>query len=459
MKNKNSVIVHSAGCIGKVTDKGFTLSELIVGMAVAGVVISSTVALTTGIHRSTTNANKSIREINKTDSILNQIKDEIEQSETITTKMSDLPSGCSSGGGNFLVAFSMPPQAYGKSDYQTINVSGVAKTQAQQNTKLCPIVLGTRSSRGSENGPYILYRYGPEVDDKGFYIKTSVAPVQQILLIDGIDSQPYQVNRSCRNGWSTLRSYGVEACVDIHSRTAMMSVSRATDNTYMRKSIKRSAAASTRALASSLVSSPPNSGGGGKPPGTACYLGQCGPCDGTTFLIDRSGSMNWGNNRMAKAKNELINAVRQCLATGGGRINVMWFTGGSNGSYKPNTNVELTSSNINDIIRYINTFRAGGGTNPWPAINSLVQSKWVDTITNKEEYRVKRIVILTDGMTSTRGTCFTGGSMYYADCYQQYNAANRPKDNMVIDSVALDTSCSYWLQSLSDKNGGTCRRA
>ena len=459
MTSKRNLLGIPSEYTCNVADKGFTLTELIVGIAVAGVVISSTVALTTGIHRSTTNANRSIREINKTDSILNQIKDEIEQSESIITRSGNLPAGCSSGGGNFLVAFSMPPQAYGKSDYQIINVGGVAKTQAQQNTKLCPIVLGTRRSRGSENGPYILYRYGPEVDDKGFYIKTSVAPAQSISLIDGIDSQPYKSQRSCRNGWSSLRSYGVEACVDTYSRTALMSVSRISDDTYKRTFVKRSAAATTRALEGNMVPSQSNGGGGGQFPGIACYMGSCGPCDGTTYLIDRSGSMGWGNNRMGRAKADLINAVRQCLQTGGGRINVMWFTWGSHGSYRANTNVELTSSNINDIIRYINTFRPGGGTNPWPAINNLIQSRWVDPVTKQNEYRVKRLVVLTDGMTSTRGTCFTGGYMSYADCYQNYNARYRPNDNMVIDSVALDTSCSYWLQALSDKNGGTCRRA
>ena len=76
MTNKNTVSVHSYSSMrfGNVNDRGFTLSELIVGIAVAGVVISSTVALTTGIQRSTTNANNSISEINKTDNILNQIK-------------------------------------------------------------------------------------------------------------------------------------------------------------------------------------------------------------------------------------------------------------------------------------------------------------------------------------------------------------------------------------------------
>ena len=459
MTNKLNPCKKSSEGIPKAIDNGFTLTELIVGIAVAGVVISSTVALTSGIHRSTTNANRSTKEITKTDSILNQIKDEIEQSEAIITSSSNLPSGCSSGGGNFILAFSMPPQAYGKSDYRTINVRGVAKTQAQQNTKLCPIVLGIRPSRLSETGPYTLYRYGPEVDDKGFYINTSVAPAQPIALIDGIDSRPFKNQRSCRNGWSSLRSYGFEACVDRYSRTALISVSRSTDNTYARKYVKRSAAASSRALESTMVSSPSTSGGGGRWGGVSCYLGQCGPCDGTTFLIDRSGSMGWGNNRMGRAKTELINAVRQCLATGGGRINVMWFTWGSHGSYRANTNVELTSSNINDIIRYINTFRAGGGTNPWPAINNLIQSRWYDAAKRQTDYRVKRLVILTDGMTRTRGSCFSGGYMSYADCYQQYNARNRPNDMMTIDSVAMDTSCSYWLQALSDKNGGTCRRA
>ena len=442
--------------------QGFTLAELIVGVAVASVVVSSTVALTSAINRSTLDANTSTNALIKTDSILNQITDEIQQSESILTRQQDLPSGCSAGGGNFLIAFALPPQAYDKSEYDTATAGNVVKTKAQQNAKLCPIVLGTRASRANESGPYVLYRYGPDIDDKGFYINTSISPVQQTRLIDGIGSSPLNSRRSCKNGWSSLTSYGVEACVDNYARTALLSVSRATDTAYSPRSVKRSAAASVRSLTSSLApSTSNNSSGGGKPGnGWACYMGSCGPCDGTTYLIDRSGSMNWGRNRMQRAKNDLINTVKQCLANGGGRINIMWFTGGSYGSYRPNTNVNLTKSNINDIINYIRSFSAGGGTNPWPAINHLIQARWNDSVTGKRnDYRVKRIVVLTDGGTSTSGNCFAGGGrMLHAQCYQRYNANQRVNDNLKIDSVALDTRCSYWLQALSDRNGGTCRQ-
>ena len=118
----------------------------------------------------------------------------------------------------------------------------------------------------------------------------------------------------------------------------------------------------------------------------------------------------------------------------------MWFTGGSYGSYRPNTNVELSKSNINDIINYIRSFSW------WRYKSRLHQpsnsSRWNDSITGKRnDYRVKRIVVLTDGGTSTTGNCFAGGGrMLHAQCYQRYNANQRVNDNLKIDSVALDTS-------------------
>ena len=67
---KSSKLYPSSARIANNSEvQGFTLAELIVGVAVASIVVSSTVALTSAINRSTLDANTSTNELIKTDSI------------------------------------------------------------------------------------------------------------------------------------------------------------------------------------------------------------------------------------------------------------------------------------------------------------------------------------------------------------------------------------------------------
>ena len=184
---KSSKLYPSSARIANNSEvQGFTLAELIVGVAVASIVVSSTVALTSAINRSTLDANISTNELIKTDSILNQITDEIQQSESILTRQQDLPSGCSAGGGNFLIAFALPPQAYDKSEYDTATAGNVVKTKAQQNAKLCPIVLGTRASRANESGPMFCIAMVPILTIKVFILIQVFHQFSKLVLLTGL---------------------------------------------------------------------------------------------------------------------------------------------------------------------------------------------------------------------------------------------------------------------------------
>jgi len=235
---------------------------------------------------------------------------------------------------------------------------------------------------------------------------------------------------------------GLEACIDPYRRTVQMSVSKVipTATGTISRYAKRTAAGSTRSLDSSLVPVADSSSGGTGLGGSTCYLGQCGPCDGTTFLIDNSGSMGW--TRMEKAKSELLSAIAKC--GDGARINVFWFNSGY-GKFS-NQNVALSGNSRAAINQFIRGIYADGGTNPWDAMNLLMRDQ-----------SVKRVVVLTDGGTNTEGSCIAGGGYgQYADCYAQYNASYRLSSPVKIDAVALDTSCSNWLGPLASKNGGSC---
>ena len=423
-------------------EEAFTIPELVTSLVIGGVVATAGISLSSMIQRSSREDLLSTTEISKTDVALDQIVEEVNQSQKILIASSELPTGCSAGGGSMFLAFQLPAQAYGKGDYQTQNTSAGVKTIAEQNTPLCPIVVGLKGPSNGERGPRVVYRYGPGLDSKGFYQPTSIIPIQTLPVLEGVNTGISGASRSCKTGWTRLAMDGLEACIDPYRRTVQMSVSKVipTATGALNRYVKRTASGSTRSLDSSLVPVADSSSGGTGLGGSTCYLGQCGACDGTTFLIDNSGSMGWA--RMEKAKNELLSAVAKC--GDGARINVFWFNS-SYGKFS-NQNVALSGSSRGAINQFIRGIRAGGGTNPWEAINTLMRDQ-----------SVKRVVVLTDGGTNTGGYCIAGGGYkQYADCYAQYNASNRPSSPVKIDAVALDTSCSHWLGPLASKNGGSC---
>ena len=404
------------------SETGFTLIELLVGAAMAGILAAAGLSLSTHIHRSSKDDVSSMRGIGRTDSVLDMLNEEISLSKKIITAESSLPQGCSSGGGTFFLAFQLPPQAYGKGDYSTIaNSRGQVTTKAQSNNSLCPTVIGLKPSTSEETGPLSLYRYGPQIDAKGFYIDTKKIPMNSVTLLDGVSSQPKGLRKSCSTNWNYKHTSGLEACIDRYKKSALLSVSRKPSKDG--RTIKRSSAGSSKVLDEGLVPSMYKGATGGVG-GTTNMGGQGNiQCDGTTFLIDVSGSMGgykrvyrWGRwyyswdpygGRMAKAKSELLSAIQGCPP--GARINVYAFNGG----YSPfrSTIFALDTNTRNAVNSWIRTMKAGGGTNPWPSMDRLMQDR-----------STKTIVALTDGGTHTFGRCFHNGRyMNYADCYAQYN--------------------------------------
>jgi len=438
-------------------EEAFTIPELVTSLVIAGVVVTAGISLSSMIQRSGREDLLSTTETSKTDVALDQIVDEVNQSQKIFITPSELPSHCSVGGGSMFLAFMLPAQAYGKGEYQTQNTPTGAKTIAEQNELLCPVVIGLKNPANGERGPRVVYRYGPGIDSKGFYQPTSKKAVQTLPILEGVNTNISGAPRSCKTNWTLKVMDGLEACIDPYRRTVEMSVSKVipTATGALSRVVKRTAAGSTRSLDSSLIPFTGNSTGGTGLGGSTCYLGQCGPCDGTTFVIDNSGSMDYDYNgrrwvysgrKMRKAKNELIAAIEKC--GDGARINVYYF----NSTYSKfnNQNVALNATTRNNISQFINNIQATGGTEPWGAMDSLMQDP-----------SVKRIVILTDGMPSrTSGSCIAGGNALYSDCYATYNANRRAGNPVQIDSVALETQCNSgwgsWLGALSSKTGGSC---
>ena len=140
-------------------EEAFTIPELVTSLVIAGVVATAGISLSSMIQRSSREDLLSTTEISKTDVALDQIVEEVNQSQKILIASSELPTGCSAGGGSMFLAFQLPAQAYGKGDYQTQNTSAGVKTIAEQNTPLCPIVVGLKGPSNGERGPRVVYRY------------------------------------------------------------------------------------------------------------------------------------------------------------------------------------------------------------------------------------------------------------------------------------------------------------
>ena len=151
---------------------------------------------------------------------------------------------------------------------------------------------------------------------------------------------------------------------------------------------------------------------------------------------------------MDKAKTELLNAIKKC--PDGARINVYAFNSG----YTPFKQAVfgLNTNSRNEVNNWIGRMYARGGTNPWPAMDRLMQDR-----------TTKTVVALTDGGTWTTGRCFHNGrNMRYADCYSQYNNTSRQADPVEVKGIVVDADCNQgyasWMGELSSKTGGTCVR-
>jgi len=451
-------------------EQAFTIVELLTGLVIAGVIVTAGIALSSMIQRSSREDLLSMANISKIDVALDQIIDEVNQSQKILTTPAEVQAidpSCSVGNGTMFLAFLMPPQAFSKADYNIDYSKGVAKTYAEQNATLCPVVIGLRNPTGAEQGPYVLYRHGPSVNRKGYYQPATSIPVRSLSVLDGINTLVSGTPKSCTTGWTRRELHGMEACVDPHRKAVQISVTKripTTDASAWRP-VKRTNAGNAQTIDNALIADAGVPSGGSGTSG--CFFGICPgnqgqDCDGTVYYIDNSGSMGlrsdsrapggfvWdplgANNRMEKAKAELLTAIASCKDSD--KINIYYFNS-THGRYSSDM-VRLGDKRnaINNWVR--NTIKLGGMTEPWGGMNELVRNP-----------NVKQVIVLTDGeVSSSSGSCFTNARyMAYADCYANYNSTTRATNPVRIDSVALDTKCANWLGALSTKNSGRCQEA
>ncbi len=144
---------------------------------------------------------------------LDFILDEVKASKRIIddeTKITQFNLNCTfPNNSEFLFGISLPDQALVKSDYYT----GGDKFSLNQIE--CPIVYSLRPSLESEKSPFTLVRYGPQYNERGYYISPSYLQFQETTLLDGITASTKYKKISCSSGWNDIKTIkGISFCVD-----------------------------------------------------------------------------------------------------------------------------------------------------------------------------------------------------------------------------------------------------
>ena len=435
------------------SNEGFTLAELLVASAISAVVLSAAYALTNMIITSNKSDDKNLQLGAKIENALDFVADEVKSSKKIISNWSGIPSRCLNPrpSGEFVLGLNLPDQALTNDSYKS-------KTNVNWKKVDCPVIytLERDNNYKGRGGSYKLFRNGPQLDEKGFYIPTKLSTT---LISDKIRYAPDDVmpcNQS--KGWTQRQVKGIIICTSPFDNAAEIGISAETikiGNTY--STLTKTSGASTRIQNDDLIGDigssffSLNSQGQYCKTPPCCTFGTCSSTKEQTYFIDVSGSMGWcyvkGKNCMAAARDEVIRNIKGL--SDGVKLQVVAFNHYSRYLW-PSGPKELDPATRQQAIQFVSNLRAGGGTNPWNGLWKSMQSQ-----------DVTQIILISDGYTSTSGYC-NGRYQRYADCFQKYNKDVRSKSaagTVKIDSVSLGYDFCRpggWMGEVATKNNGKC---
>lgn len=446
---------------------GFTLTELLIGTLVASLTVTAGLKLSQVIVNNNKQSERNSAAIELVDNSIDQIQQEIRNGEQLVDVEADLPTGCNGykqQGIQFLFAIDIPDQALSLGDYD------ISSGKPNLRTVKCPIIYGSKTSANDLQ----LYRIGTDLNQSGYY---TAAKTSQTLVLKQISKKATR-SLQCPSGkWKHIKRGGIEVCIDQRlKRMAKLTITM--DNgrdlpglTTEGSSTQRQGSAMTEIMRQEAIAGANSNDGSKCKSGSGCnFGGQPITCDKTSFVIDVSGSMVLGdgayrwvyvnrrwelvggaNNRMARAKRELLRAIDSC--SDDAEINVTAFSSAGMWTEKTawNTPQKLSSNNRLKLKQLINELKPSGGTDPWRYTHKMIQDQ-----------NVKEIVLLSDGETSYSGRVNLGGQNYYgnyAQSYQSYTNRVRQNNPVVIKTVSFGGGnyCgSGWMGQLADMNGGSC---
>ena len=430
---------------------GFTLAELLVASAISAFVLSAAYAFTNIIITSNKDDDKNIKLGSQIENTLDFVIDEVKSSKKILSSSSGIPGRCGTPSGEFVLGLELPDQALTNNSYKN-------KTNVNWKKVDCPVVYTLKQDTAykGRGGSYKLYRNGPQLDEKGFYIPTKVS---ETLMSDKIRYAPDDIMPcDSANGWTQRQIKGITICTAPYDKAAEIGISAESIKQGSNYStLTKTSGGYTRIQNEDLIGDigssffSINKKGQYCPSGNCCLFGACSNTAEQTFFIDVSGSMGWcyvkGKNCMDAAKEEVIRSVRG-LADGV-KLQVVAFNHYSR-SLWPSGPKELDPATRQQAIQFVSSLRAGGGTNPWAGLWNSMQSQ-----------DVTQIILISDGYTSTSGNC-NGRYQRYADCFANYNKnvrANTAAGTVKIDSISLGydfCSGSGWMGDVATKNNGKC---
>ena len=321
--------------------------------------------------------------------------------------------------------------------------------------------------QGPNNSSFDLFRYGPKIDEKGFYTSTSFSDA---LISEDISKDSLE-DIKCSNNWTKISTRGISLCVDNYRRTAEISITANVQkfggkNLYISKTSGANNRIQDDVLMGINNSSNSTNQNNICKNSNSCHLFGTKIIGNVTFLIDNSGSMGYRSRRFRIQGKIPIEAVKDQLIKSIANLRNSKFQVIAFGRYdykmwdKPRF---ATSENRSKAIKWVSELSAYQlETRPSSAIKKAI-----------EDLDTDQIIILSDGIPSNlRPWCDSQGRSYSIDsCMTEYNEEKR-KDaqggsarietiSLAIDNGTFQT-CNHWYNAynwmgrLASANGGKC---
>ena len=446
---------------------GFTLVELILASSIS----LSTILIGYYVLKNIIEGNK-IDEVQfglnaKVNDALDFIIDEVDSSERIIDNENDITSlnnACSfPGGGRFVFGIRLPNQALAKSNYKQegddFNLSQID----------CPIVYSLKKNTSDQNGTYSLLRYGPQFNEKGYYLSPSFDDFQTSTILENISSKDDYQKIKCNNSWKSLKTYrGVSYCIDNFNKAIEIQL-KVEDNKNKIANNPNTSLISSGGFSRvqdesqiSLIPSPilsegnvPNCIGG-----ECCWLGVCLKSRKIVFMIDISENMN---DDYEHRNGEIINGTWsqsspefvQPRINGKGLISyaisslkdhlnrlpisesdLVYFQiiafNNTTEKYPNSSLIKLSNSSRLAAFEFLDNLTTGGISNPWEGLcSSLV-----------DETAQQVILVSSSVPSNSDGNCAgKSASSYddYAEIIEEYNRDSRSlnsQGSLIIDTVS-----------------------
>ena len=444
---------------------GFTLVELILSTSISlSIILVGFYVL------------KNIIEGNKIDEIqfglnaevndaLDFIIDEVESGERIIDEKDDITSLNNSrsypSDTNFVFGIKLPDQALVKNEYKQEG------DEFNLNQVDCPIVYSLRKIDEAKNKSYSLIRYGPQFNEKGFYVSPSFTDYQTTSVLENISMETDYKKIICPKAWKSLKTInGISFCTDKFNKSIELQIQVKSKNNISKKpnSTLMSSGGFSRVQDESQISLIPSERFNGDAPncigGSCCFMGICLKTRKIIFMLDISESMNKDfehkngeiiNGKWQKSEPEFIkpningkSLISFAISSLKDHLNRLPILEGNevyfqiiayNDSlqmYPKLLPKKLSKTTKLGAFEFLDNLEAKGSSDPWEGICSTLQDETTE-----------QIILISSGIPSNvNGICAgKNASSYddYARIIEEYNRDKRSINNqgsLIIDSIS-----------------------